>query len=138
VGLHHSGVPRINADGEILTRDGLVWREEMGEHRVDWMANEGVRTSRIVQAIRAANLPAEQDRLRRQMFEGQISLTRDGQRPSPVHRREAMPLQATVAEDGTATWTIPLQVSVRLGPSGAMRMPVEGGEEPLDEPRLTQ
>jgi endonuclease G len=138
VGLHHSGVPRTNADGEILTRDGLVWREEMGEHRIDWMANEGVRTSRIVQAIRAANLSTEQDRLRRQMFESQASLTRDGQRPSPVHQQEAMPLQATVAEDGTATWTIPLQVSVRLGPSGAMRMPVEGGEEPLDEPRLTQ
>src|SRR5215207_3967938 len=138
VGLHHSGVPRTNADGEILTRDGLVWREEMGEHRIDWMANEGVRTSRIVQAIRAANLSTEQDRLRRQMLDGPTSLTRDGQRPSPVHQQEAMPLQATVAEDGTATWTIPLQVSVRLGPSGAMRMPVEGGEEPLDEPRLTQ
>jgi endonuclease G len=137
VGLHHSGVPRTNAQGEILTRDGLVWREEMGEHRVDWIANEGVRISRIVQAIRAANFPAEQDRLRRQMLDGPTSLVQNVQQPSSAPRRETTPSQAAVTDDGTVTWTIPLQVSVRLGHSGAARAPVGDNKGASDEPRLT-
>lgn len=129
VGLHHSGVPRRNQNGEILTRDGLVWREEMGEHRVDWIANEGIRTSRIVQTIRAANLPPAPDRLRREMLElsppapeekrSQQALSSDDRRPSSP---------SMAADDDVATWTIPLQVSVRLGsrsPAG-----LRGGDGP--------
>ena len=48
VALHHSGVPQRDEQGRILATDGSVWEPEMGEHRIDWKANEGVRISQIV------------------------------------------------------------------------------------------
>jgi endonuclease G len=83
VALHHSGVPKIDAEGRTLTVDGTVWREEMGEHRIHWLANEGVRVSRIVKQIKQASLNAEQDRLRREMFEVQPSLVAKTERRRP-------------------------------------------------------
>lgn len=123
VGLHHSGVPMTDASGRILTRDGTPWREEMGEHRIHWIANEGVRVSRIVQRIRAASLGAEQDRLRREMLESQPALVATGPQEAAAGRdgggaaaTQAAPAAAgPVVKDGQVSWTIPLQVSVRLG-----------------------
>jgi endonuclease G, mitochondrial len=59
VALHHSGVPRTNAKGQWLTKDGQVWDESMDETLVDWMANEGIRTSSLVADLKAnlANQP---------------------------------------------------------------------------------
>jgi endonuclease G, mitochondrial len=135
IGLHHSGVPRMNEQGEILTRDGLIWQEGMGEHRIDWIANEGVRVSRIVQAIRAANLPAEQDQLVRQIAKSPAADQRSRQQLRPMPPREAMPSQTRVANDGTVTWTIPLQVSVRLGNSEAAQGSLVDNGGASDEPR---
>jgi endonuclease G len=56
VALHHSAVPRtkrVNGEDVWLTRDGRIWSDEMGEDQVDWMANEGIRTSRIVQYLQS-------------------------------------------------------------------------------------
>lgn len=46
VGLHHSGVPEIK-DGEIMTIRGMPWRKGMPDSDIHWIANEGVRVSRI-------------------------------------------------------------------------------------------
>lgn len=52
VALHHSGVPKRNNDGEILKRDGKVWNDDTdSESDIDWVANEGIRISRIVKDI---------------------------------------------------------------------------------------
>lgn len=51
VALHHSGVPRRNSARKILAIDGRVWKEEMGEDRIDWIANEGIRISSIVRRL---------------------------------------------------------------------------------------
>jgi endonuclease G len=48
VALHRSGVPKRDAAGRILARDGSLWRESMGEHRIDWIANEGVLMASIL------------------------------------------------------------------------------------------
>ena len=69
VALHHSGVPRRDDQGNILARDGQVWQPAMGEHRIDWIANEGARASRIVQHIKAQPLTPDAKRLRAEMFE---------------------------------------------------------------------
>jgi endonuclease G, mitochondrial len=45
VALHHSGVPRTDDDGNWLKRDGTRWRPEDGDGAIDWIANEGARTS---------------------------------------------------------------------------------------------
>ncbi len=54
VALHHSGVPETDAQGNYLATDGTVWTRDMGEGRIKWKANEGVRVSRIVEAVSAA------------------------------------------------------------------------------------
>jgi phospholipase C len=56
VALHHSGVPRRDAQGRILARDGSLWAEPLGVDRIDWESNEGVRIDRIVADLRGASL----------------------------------------------------------------------------------
>lgn len=56
VALHHSGVPARDGNGKYLTVDGQVWTPEMGEQRIKWVANEGIRVSRLV-----ANLQQQGD-----------------------------------------------------------------------------
>jgi endonuclease G len=48
IALHHSGVPKKDAKGNILTKEGKVWDASMDETSIDWIANEGARVSAIV------------------------------------------------------------------------------------------
>jgi endonuclease G len=58
VALHHSGVPATDANGNWLAVDGSVWTPAMGDQKVKWLANEGVRTSSIVgDLMKVANNP---------------------------------------------------------------------------------
>jgi len=57
VGIHHSGVPRKNDKGEFLRRDGTPAPADADDSEIQWIANEGVRTSYIVKAI-AQSAPA--------------------------------------------------------------------------------
>ncbi len=65
VALHHSGIgPMIN--GRVVTRDGRIYDPKtMPDTDVDWIANEGIRVSVIVSALRAAlaTLPANQAKI---------------------------------------------------------------------------
>lgn len=54
IALHHSGVPKKNAAGHILTTDGKEWDSSMDETSIDWIANEGVRVSAIVADLKVA------------------------------------------------------------------------------------
>ena len=51
VGLHHSGLPKRNAADQILTRDGKIWKKEMGDGAIHWLGNEGLRVSALVAAL---------------------------------------------------------------------------------------
>lgn len=51
VGLHHSGWPKRDAAGAILTRDGKIWEKEMGDGAIHWLGNEGLRVSALVAAL---------------------------------------------------------------------------------------
>jgi endonuclease G, mitochondrial len=124
VALHHSGVPRKDEQDRILTREGIPWTRDMGEHRIDWVANEGARISRIVRHVKQQNLTADiQRRLRNEMFDAEPS------QPLPnVRGPEESVLRPAIVEnsqspsldgDGSAVWTLPLQVSVRLGQPSA-------------------
>src|SRR5688572_2386784 len=58
VALHHSAVPKTTKQkGEDvwLARNGKVWTPDMGEDQIDWMANEGVRISRIVAYLQSVH-----------------------------------------------------------------------------------
>jgi endonuclease G len=53
VALHHSGVPDTDANGNWLTWQGEPFVEgQHGEADIKWLANEGIRISRIVQTLR--------------------------------------------------------------------------------------
>ncbi|MDQ5853525.1 MAG: endonuclease, partial [Chloroflexota bacterium] len=110
--------------GRILTRDGTVWTEDMGEHRIDWIANEGVRISRILRHMQEQPLGEAQRRLRNELFEAELPPILQ-ERPSATGVTPSAQPQITTSQppewaveggqDGTAVWTIPLQVAVRLG-----------------------
>lgn len=121
IGLHHSGVPR-KVNGQIVTRDGSVWKPSMGEHKIDWIANEGIRVSRLIKHIKGLTLSDAQRRLRTDLlekdppilpFSDETSATRVKGSSSP--RGVAPTSSEPNIQDGSAVWTIPLQVSVRLG-----------------------
>ena len=48
VGLHHSGVPRKDEAGNWLLKNGEPAGPDAEDGDIDWLANEGIRTSRIV------------------------------------------------------------------------------------------
>lgn len=68
VALHHSGVPRTDAQGRLVDANGKVLGAADAS-KYEWVANEGVRVSRIVAAIRAADLPEHMRALRDRALE---------------------------------------------------------------------
>lgn len=130
VALHRSGVPATDARGDIVAIDGQPWLPFMGEHRIKWIANEGVRVSQLVAHIRGRATPGSAwesgvDRM--------FNATPPPQpEPAVVQAPSTAPAggaarglnpEGTVSVDavpaGTVTWTLPLQVSVRLAwPAG--------------------
>ncbi len=102
VALHHSGVPKRDAQGNILA----------------WVANEGVRISRIIHNLKGRRLSGHQAGLLDQMVRAEAE-------PKPELRAPLLAAhvpgeafwQARLRADGSAVWFIPLEVSVRIGPS---------------------
>jgi len=54
VALHHAGVKKRDSAGNVLAVDGAVWMPAMGEDRIAYVANEGVRISSIMAHLRGA------------------------------------------------------------------------------------
>ncbi len=116
VGLHHSGVPKKNKAGKILAIGGSLWTRAMGEHRIDWLANEGVRISRIIKDVKAQKLGGGQSRLRDQLFEaGPPAEPEPSTAEAAAVAVEQPAVTVDAAADGAVVWTIPLQVTVRVG-----------------------
>ncbi len=111
VALHHSGVPKRNAQGEVLTSDGRIWQEWMGEQHIAWVANEGVRVSRLVRHIGERPLPPEGEALRRQLLEAE---------PPPAERLpEAVPPPDALQPLPGEVW-LPDETAAPAGPSPLM------------------
>jgi endonuclease I len=53
IALHHSGVPQRNEEGKVLSKSGDIWMPLMGNDQIMWLANEGVRISRLVAFLRS-------------------------------------------------------------------------------------
>ncbi|MGH2618057.1 MAG: trypsin-like peptidase domain-containing protein, partial [Thermomicrobiales bacterium] len=159
VALHHSGVPARDAQGNFLAIDGSLWSEEMGEHRVKWVANEGARVSRLVRRLREQNL----DDARRRLLDAVFSAA--GSQPSMptpasdeprrgivIERPPVTPVTSDTGSDeastpvvanDTVTWTIPIQISVRLGaattatPIVTVAQPAAGSSATVTTPAST-
>ncbi len=48
LGIHHGGIPRKNEDGKLISLDGSQWDTWMGEDRLQYEYNEGIRISKIL------------------------------------------------------------------------------------------
>ncbi|MBN2613199.1 MAG: DNA/RNA non-specific endonuclease [Bacteroidales bacterium] len=53
VGLHHSGVPKTDDQGNWLLKNGNIAGADADDGDIDWLANEGIRASRIIQYLEA-------------------------------------------------------------------------------------
>ncbi len=116
VALHHSGVPARDGAGHILALDGRIWRSEMGEDNIQWTGNEGVRISTIMKHLKGRTFSAAQMRLIDELSSPMPTESALTASTTPaIANSAAAPGAVVVAADGTATWTIPLSVSVSLG-----------------------
>jgi endonuclease G len=107
VALHHSGVPKTDSQGRWLCVDGTPWNPSIDESHVAWIANEGIRVSRIVSflADNQAGHPLAQLVLSRPVApEGSSAQQSDGWQTGP-----------SAVQDGELCVTIPIRVAVRVG-----------------------
>ncbi len=132
VALHHSGFPERNSQGQYMTTDGQVWKEEMGEDRIHWIANEGIRVKAIREHLQSIhNLTSAQGQLRDLVL-------------NPSQLNETQPqIQAIVSgspsvriaqiSPTTNSWTIPLTITVNVGTPGIATVPAQPTTDSLSE-----
>ncbi len=115
--LHHAGVPNKDQDGNWLRKDGGRFRDGVDDPTtIDWVANEGVRISRIVQNMSERHL-SPTDRL---LFEETLQpppdiLPREGEASPSATKPATTPVTGMeVGLDGVARWNFQLS----FGPAG--------------------
>lgn len=117
VGLHHSGWPERDADGNILTRDGRVWTKDMGEQAIHWLGNEGARVSRIV--ARMKELRPELKPAAQALLDDLMSPSKRGSVVAPAAVTPVAPVAPVVStppaplESGMTTPVPPPPIAVR-------------------------
>lgn len=115
VALHHSGIPE-KRDGRIRTVDGRDYRPGDPETAIKWVANEGIRASRIAETLRQRR---PDNPLLRPMYTATAESARIRARPggpsqpsAPRPSREAMPMPAS----------FPLDITLRVEADGTARL----------------
>ncbi|KQY95538.1 MULTISPECIES: DNA/RNA non-specific endonuclease [unclassified Brevundimonas] len=118
VALHHSGVPRKDAQGRWLLQNGRPATDDDDDADIDWIANEGVRASRIATtALAMAPAGALRDELEA-CCQGRVET------PVPATERSTGPIlvvggapvgPSAAAPAGAAVLTVPLTLAISLG-----------------------
>jgi V8-like Glu-specific endopeptidase len=114
VALHHSGVWKADAAGNILAVNGGKWNQSMGEDQIQWIANEGVRVSTILKFLESQNLTSEEARLHDEMFTAQPPKIIPSVVPvitNSVNDERSSRINA----DGSVTFTVPVSITVNVG-----------------------
>jgi V8-like Glu-specific endopeptidase len=68
-GLHHSGVPELNSKGQVMSVDGKVWVDWMGDQKVNWIANEGINMVDIIADIQKKKWTKKQKTMLKEVIE---------------------------------------------------------------------
>ena len=130
VGLHHSGWPKRDEQGRILTVNDQLWTRDMGELAIKWLGNEGARVSQILQIIRKAQaaMDARHQELVTELLNPPktgsvvappvttttpIVVSERSSEPVPVERKVEAGVQS-VGSSGV-TLTVPLHITISLG-----------------------
>lgn len=134
--LHHAGVPARDDQRRILLVDDSPWDGSAATvGQIKWCANEGVRISRIVAWLRnrESGFTAPQRALLAQAFDPRpafdqvLAATSRGALGLPDDEVAGGPMTARFDEEGgVASWTIPVNLSVRVG-AGATPGGTSGG-----------
>jgi endonuclease G len=56
VAVHHSGVGKTDATGNLLKKDGQVWKIGDDPEAINWIGNEGARVSAVVRTLQTTEL----------------------------------------------------------------------------------
>lgn len=146
VALHHQGVPKTDAGGNPVDANGVVLHRGDAEDRFVWVANEGIRVSKIVAAVAAAALPpamaARRDAAlgdwRRNGDPGVRERVAPAPAPDPVPAPlGSVPAGAPVpAGDASVEVTVPvrLAVSVRVAGTEQAAVPPSAPESARPDP----
>jgi endonuclease G len=127
VALHHSAVPktkRVRNQDVWLARDGKTWTADMGEDQIDWMANEGVRVSRIVMYLQSQhrNHPLAQTVLSAGEPQSGELLTGGGDGTNEI--------QIRTDNSGNTRILLPIEIGVKVGLSHHPPAPAQQPEVP--------
>lgn len=117
VGLHHSGVWEEDAHGNIVALDGGAWNSSMGEDRIKWVANEGVRISSILRHLAEQHFPVPQAGLLSELFRAPAVPvpSKAGSMAQPVTvETSVMHAKTFVQANGKVSYTFPVSVSLGL------------------------
>ncbi|PSL43401.1 trypsin-like peptidase [Chitinophaga niastensis] len=68
IALHHSGLSRTDDQNRVLTKDGQLATASTPDDEIDWIGNEGIKVSVIVNAVRDALLPASMEKGRQALL----------------------------------------------------------------------
>jgi V8-like Glu-specific endopeptidase len=115
VALHHSGIPKTDANGRFLDKHDHVWQRGDDPGRLAWVANEGIRVSRLVDFIEKANIRAHEEPLRAEL----IANREPPLSPAVGHRHVpqaelAVPHLPMLPTSGTVSITLPLHITIGL------------------------
>lgn len=117
VALHHRSIPKMNSRNQYLGHNGRVITRERAKQNPEllvWIANEGVRVSRLVRSIQSATLEGSHKQQRDALLEL-------WQRPvtAPVGAEaggRGADVQVTGSSVSDSPLTFPIEVTVRIGP----------------------
>lgn len=128
VALHHSAVPktkRVRGEDVWLARDGQTWTADMGEDQIDWVANEGVRVSRIVMYLQSQhrNHPLAQTVLSAGEPQSGELLTGGGDGSNDI--------QIRTDSSGNTRILLPIEIGVKVGLSHPAPAPAQQPEVPV-------
>lgn len=129
--LHHAGVPERNSLGEIMLDTGVPWNGAEDQiPQISWIANEGVRISKIVQFIDAKPLSLAAQQLFAEAFIAPLTNETISLNSSTASQPSSVPNSSTspqVEADGSVSWLF----KVNFSPVG---LPTPATPTPLVSP----
>lgn len=134
VALHHSAVPAYDGRN-IISVDGRPWERRMGTDKIKWVANEGIRISRILNHVNKQVVPLS--------WEVHLENMVNEVPPHPIEVFQSINDMQTGEQNlpvqnagNTFQWTIPLNISVSVGeivvPNIRVETPTANGALPVN------
>ncbi|MCW3465670.1 S8 family serine peptidase [Chitinophaga nivalis] len=69
IALHHSGLSRTDDQNRVLTKDGQLATADTPDEQIDWIGNEGIKISVIINAVKEATLPPAMEKCRNDLLQ---------------------------------------------------------------------